>query len=109
MSMTRMLGLLFLGALVLSGCRDREGEQRTALAHEEIRTITTAAEKFRGAEPDKCPTVSELQWHGDLSKDTSPKDPWGTSYYLSCAGPKVRVKSAGPDGREGTADDIQEP
>jgi hypothetical protein len=100
---------LILGALVLVGCKDREKEQRIAKAREEIRSITPAAEKWRSANPDKCPTVSQLKWDKELSPDASAADPWGTSYYMRCVGPRVRVTSAGPDGREGTSDDVHDP
>ena len=36
-------------------------------------------------------------------------DPWGTPYWLAREGRKVYVWSAGPDGQEGTDDDIVYP
>jgi len=37
------------------------------------------------------------------------QDPWGTVYYLEIDGNRIRVWSWGPDGQEGTDDDISYP
>ena len=37
------------------------------------------------------------------------EDPWGTDYYLERDGNKIKVWSWGPDGQEGTEDDISYP
>jgi general secretion pathway protein G len=49
-------------------------------------------------------------WKGPYLRDGVPKDPWGQPYVYRCPGqhnPKgFDLSSAGPDGKEGTADDI---
>jgi Type II secretion system (T2SS), protein G len=39
----------------------------------------------------------------------SPQDPWGNTYYLQADRRSYFVGSSGPDGMQGTADDIVEP
>jgi len=39
----------------------------------------------------------------------SPQDPWGNLYYLEIGRRDYVVGSMGPDGRQGTEDDIREP
>jgi len=36
-------------------------------------------------------------------------DPWGNKYILEADGAKVRIRSWGPDGQDGTEDDIMYP
>ena len=46
-------------------------------------------------------------WHGPYVRRAIPNDPWGRPYVYHADGPTTpRILSAGPDGREGTADDI---
>lgn len=50
-------------------------------------------------------------WHGPyLDTDTVPKDPWGRDYIYVCPGrnntSSYDISSAGPDGQQGTDDDI---
>lgn len=51
----------------------------------------------------KNPGVSG--WKGPYLKDV-PKDPWGHPYIYHPSGSSYKVLSAGPDGQEGTADDV---
>jgi general secretion pathway protein G len=51
------------------------------------------------------------KWEKALDKDTLPMDPWDKAYIYRCPsntpGDDFDVLSAGPDGQEGTADDIK--
>lgn len=59
-----------------------------------------------------CPTMADLTEFMN-SKDT--KDPWGEEYVLKCGGDlpagvdpgAIAVYSKGPDGKDGTGDDIK--
>ena len=60
------------------------------------------------------PTTGRIPLHwregGYLDKNRVPKDPWGLDYIYRCPGTvntdDYDLLSAGPDGREGTDDDI---
>lgn len=47
-------------------------------------------------------------WEGWLNRDYSsaPEDPWGNLYYLQTGRRSFTVGSMGPDGQQGTPDDI---
>jgi general secretion pathway protein G len=51
----------------------------------------------------KNPGVSG--WRGPYLHEL-PKDPWGHPYIYHRSGSDFKILSAGPDGQEGTADDI---
>ena len=45
---------------------------------------------------------------GYLGKKEIPKDPWGNEYRYACEdGQNFTITSAGPDGQEGSSDDIK--
>lgn len=48
-------------------------------------------------------------WDGWLRRDYSgvPEDPWGNIYYLEAGRREYTVGSMGPDGQQGTADDVR--
>ena len=56
-----------------------------------------------------APPVPAGGWRGPyLESATLPNDPWGRPYvYVAPAGPShCRILSVGPDGIQGTADDV---
>jgi type II secretion system protein G len=57
--------------------------------------------------PEDLPQDAKLKWQGPYAKQI-PEDPWGQAYRYECDGQDyVRAWSVGPDGIDGTADDIQ--
>lgn len=48
-------------------------------------------------------------WPGWLERDfsSSPQDPWGNLYFLEIGRSDFTVGSMGPDGKQGTPDDIK--
>jgi len=58
---------------------------------------------------DDCPTPTRLIDDRMLDRGASPRDPWGNDFAIECDDGGVTVKSAGPDRRPGTADDIIAP
>lgn len=56
-----------------------------------------------------CPSVARLEADGFLDPRQPAVDPWGTPFDIACDGRRVRVRSAGPDRRLDTADDIGAP
>jgi hypothetical protein len=101
-------------ALLLGAC----GKQFTNATPEQSAKVdvqkyaTEAYPSWAAAHPGKeCPAaLAELNEYGNR-KDT--KDPWGHDFKMMCgatvpAGAKgLAVLSFGPDGKEGTADDIK--
>ena len=72
------------------------------------------AAKFWKTVKKKYPGTIEEMEEPLRSGDTEPyvkaeDDPWGNRYYLELTGRSLRVWSFGPDGQEGTEDDISYP
>jgi len=53
--------------------------------------------------------IDPLKWEGPYATKAIPLDPWGREYvYQSADGQNYSISSFGPDGQQGTADDIVE-
>jgi general secretion pathway protein G len=73
-------------------------------------SLRTLASAWRSRHPnDECPTTARLVADRMLDRGSKAHDPWGTPYVISCSEDEVTVLSAGPDRRQGTADDIVAP
>ncbi|MEZ4401699.1 MAG: type II secretion system protein GspG [Kofleriaceae bacterium] len=65
---------------------------------------------MKSSNSGKCPTLTDLSEYMN-SKDT--KDPWGNEYVIKCGGDLpagasgIAIMSKGPDGKEGSGDDIK--
>ena len=46
------------------------------------------------------------KWNGSYLEKDLPADPWGNAYQYTVNGDQVVIKSMGPDGTDGTQDDI---
>ncbi len=57
----------------------------------------------------ECPTVSELARAATIDEDSSPNDPWGSPWSITCSGSNVLVSSPGPDKTPNTQDDVRVP
>ncbi len=79
---------------------------RVETATTEVRTIEHAVQLWQQDHPNGCPTVSQLQADRVLNDRTRSKDPWDNDYIVTCENGDVTVRSKGPDGQEGTDDDI---
>lgn len=106
---------------VAQALRDSYGFDR---AHQELLDLSRALNRFR-TDNGRLPTVGEglgalvsapprvSNWHGPyltatLPAAAPPTDPWGRPYvYHPIPGGGYVVLSVGPDGKEGTADDIR--
>lgn len=83
----------------------------------QISTAKTNAQVLRRAVQDwqrvnnevTCPTVSQLMEGKHLDSTSSPDDPWGQPWTLTCSDDDVFVGSYGPDKKQGTDDDISVP
>jgi general secretion pathway protein G len=93
------------GGFLLARPRGCPGSQQTANtnAHE----IRNAVQRWRGLhEGSTCPTIAQLVQDGEIDAASKTDDAWGLPYRITCTEDEVVVRSAGPDKRWGTEDDI---
>lgn len=119
-----LLVLVILGilaALVLPKFTGRTEQARITAAQTQISTFGTALDAFEvdtGSYPRGQDGLSQLiaqpadvtGWRGPYLKSDIPLDPWGHAYVFEYPG-RVNtngydIRSAGPDGQIGTADDV---
>lgn len=122
-----LLVLVILGilaALVLPKFTGRTEQARITAAQTQISTLGTALDAFevdtgtypRGSDGLQFLVVAPngvSNWRGPYLKSDIPLDPWGHPYIYEFPG-KVNasgydLRSMGPDGQAGTADDITNP
>ena len=109
-----------LAALVVPKIMGRSEQARITAAHADISGIKTALDAFEvdnGYYPKGNNGLGDLvaaprdvkNWHGPYL-DKIPSDPWGNNYIYSYPGKhntsSYDLLSVGPDGKEGTEDDI---
>ena len=114
-----------LAALVVPQFSGRSEEARRAAAKTQIESLFGIAldlyEADNGAYPSTDQSLDALRaqpggspeprnWKGPYLKKNVPQDPWGNEYHYRCPGDinpdGYDLLSVGPDGREGTDDDI---
>lgn len=119
-----LLVLVILGilaALVLPKFTGRTEQARVTAAQTQIATFGTALDAFEvdtGSYPRGQDGLAQLvsqpsdvtNWRGPYLKSDIPADPWGHPYIYEFPG-RVNasgydLRSSGPDGQPGTADDI---
>jgi hypothetical protein len=98
-----VVGSAFLSARAY---HDRGSRQQ---AHVDARTIQAVAEKYVIDHPGRCPTMLVLRDEKEISPSSIITDPWGATYTIECLGDDVVVRSAGPDGKPNTPDDLVAP
>lgn len=96
-------------AASLSGIKVFVGaKEKSALT--DARTIRAAVKTWRMNEDGAaCPTMDQLVKDGILDEDGRRNDPWGTTFKIVCVGDDVAIRSAGPDGKFDTDDDLRVP
>lgn len=100
-----IIGLIVGGISVMAFNRFSDAQGDTA--RNQTVQISQLVEQYMLMKKGKCPkTLQELKAAGIASKVT--KDPWGNDYTFKCPGEhgSVDVTSNGPDGEQGTEDDI---
>jgi len=113
-----------LAAIVVPNLAGSSQKSKIGAAKGQIANLETALDKFE-AECGRYPTTSEglnaLQvqpsglkgWAGPYLKKDIPNDPWDHPYVYKSPGTHSKaansydLSSNGPDGAEGTADDIE--
>lgn len=98
--------ILALSALVV-GLRmgTSEGEDETA-ATTARRIVTAVSDWKREHHEVGCPTLSQLIVDEHWEREERADDPWGRRFLIHCSTEEVNVRSAGPDGRFETSDDV---
>ena len=82
---------------------------RIKSAEQEVHVIEHAVGLYQQDHPSGCPTIDQLVADGALDRRQRTRDPWNNEFSISCDNGDVNVRSKGPDGREGTDDDIPQP
>jgi general secretion pathway protein G len=119
-----LLVLVILGilaAIVVPKFVGRSEQAKVAAAKQEISTLAGALDLYEqdnGAYPTPEQGLQALRaapgnttnWHGPYLNHDVDKDPWEHPYIYRCPGSQntsgFDILSMGPDGQEGTADDI---
>jgi hypothetical protein len=97
-------GVTALTAVVVA---HTEAGEAPGVAVDAARQVLAATEAWQTEHGDGCPTLSELVEDGRLDSDARTDDAWGNRFRIICDGPRATVRSAGPDGRAGTPDDLK--
>ena len=113
--------LAALAAIVVPKFTNRSEQARITAAKTDIANIEVALDAFE-IDCSRFPSTEEglralisvppglVGWSGEYLKKGMPKDPWGNAYVYRFPGQhsasSYDLYSAGPDGQEGTADDI---
>jgi len=113
--------LTTLAALVVPRFTKRSEQAKITAARADIANIEVGLDAFEvdcGRYPSSEEGIKALleqpsnadNWHGEYLKRGMPKDPWSAPYIYRCPGQHntngYDLFSCGPDGQEGTADDI---
>ena len=118
-----MVILAILAAIVVPKFTGRIEDSKIKAAKADISNLKTSLGLFE-IDNGRFPTTAEglgalisnpgnlTNWHKVLDKSSVPVDPWGNQYLYRCPNSSgdagaFDLLSAGPDGREGTADVIK--
>ena len=108
-----ILGLL--AAIVAPNVLQSQAEANIGIAKSNISSIGAAVKTYMVSNNQRMPTMEDLttrddkgqRWLDMQFEGDAPKDPWGNEYQLiDLEGINFNVVSWGPDGEEGTEDDI---
>ncbi|HNX26491.1 MAG TPA: type II secretion system major pseudopilin GspG [Phycisphaerae bacterium] len=116
--------IALLSGLVLTKIAGKGKQARIAAAQAQIANLKSALNNFE-IDCGRFPTTAEgldalitrpsslgdnVQWRAYLDDNKLPQDPWGKPYIYLCPGTintdGFDIYSAGPDGQQGTQDDI---
>ncbi len=118
-----MVIIAILAAIVVPKFTGRIADSKIKAATGEISNLKTTLGLFE-IDNGRFPTTAEglgalitnpgnlPNWHKVLDTSTVPVDPWGNAYIYRCPNSSgdsgaFDLLSCGPDGHEGTADDIK--
>ena len=111
MTLIEIMIVLAIIAIVATGVsvalipQFQKGQIKAAEA--DVEAIRGAVQIYMAYNPGKCPDAEDLKAEKVLSKDKRTQDPWGNEFVINCpAGDDPEVYSVGPDGQEGSEDDV---
>ncbi|HVU02350.1 MAG TPA: hypothetical protein VHE30_11390 [Polyangiaceae bacterium] len=70
------------------------------------RQLLAATRSWQAEHGEGCPTISELVEDGRLGEKDRVEDSFGNRFRIICDGARPVVRSAGPDHKAGTKDDL---
>lgn len=83
-------------------------KSRVKTAKSDVAAIRTAVQLYLAETPGKCPSMEDLKNDRYLDKGKRTTDPWDKDFVINCVeGDDPDVFSLGPDGQEGTEDDVR--
>lgn len=81
---------------------------RIDTAKTNVSSIRAAVQMYLAENANKCPSMDDLLSERYLDKGKETNDPWENPFMITCVdGDDPDVYSSGPDGQEGTEDDIR--
>jgi len=102
-----ILSLIAGGVAIFAIPKFQQAQKDTAKT--DCKTLVQVVETWKLNHPGattECPTVEALKNDKALKSDQNTNDPWGKPYRITCSGEDFGASSAGPDGKEGSEDDI---
>lgn len=113
MTLVEIMIVVIIMALIATGVAfaviPMLGQARIEQTRTDLRVVLQATTIFMAQNRDRCPaSVAELVEDGQLSRSARTTDAWGNDFSIQCeAGSEPVAMSPGPDGQEGTSDDIR--
>ncbi len=102
-----ILSLIAGGVAIFAIPKYQQAQKDTAKT--DAKTLVSVIEAWkinRLSGGNECPTIEVLKNDRALKADQNTNDPWGKPYKIVCTGEDYGVTSMGPDGKEGSEDDI---
>jgi general secretion pathway protein G len=101
-----ILSLIAGGVAIYAIPKYQQAQKDTAKT--DAKTLVQVVETWKLDHPQQtdCPTIEVLKNDKAIKPDQNTNDPWGKPYKIVCQGNEYGVTSAGPDGKEGSEDDI---
>lgn len=102
-----ILSLIAGGVAIYAVPKFQQAQKDTAKT--DAKTLVQVVEVWKLNHPGtggECPTVEALKADKAIKADQNTNDPWGKPYRILCTGEEYGVVSSGPDGKEGSEDDI---
>jgi general secretion pathway protein G len=112
MTLIEIMIVVIIMAMIATGVAvaviPRLEKARIDTAKSNVSAIRTAVQLYLAENANKCPSMDELLNERYLDKGKSTRDPWDREFTITCQpGEDPDVFSAGPDGQEGTEDDVR--
>lgn len=101
-----ILSMIAGGVAVFAIPRYQQAQKDTAKT--DAKTLVQVVETWKLDHPSSndCPKIEDLKSSKLLKNDQNTNDPWGHPYKIVCDNGDFGVLSQGPDGKEGSDDDI---